>query len=154
MDALIARIDAAVAAMWVDRPADVERMVGRNYDTGKEFSVWTYTWGYLGNLADQMYEYAQMGRAGEGDLATLRALAARQCRRYAGSLEHTAHMEDAKAVLEAVADGFEGTACGDHATFAVLANKCQRYLRQLSFWVDIELPWAAVSELVDARWHE
>lgn len=149
---LLVKIGDATQAIWLDRPADVDRMVGRNFDTGKEFSVWAYSWGYLSNLGDLMYEYFQVGNAGEGDLATLKMLAARQCRRYAESFEHSAHMSDCYTLLREAAEGFE--AVGSHEAFAKLARTLQRYLMQLSFWVDIELPWAEVSTYVDDVWHQ
>ena len=149
---LLSKISAATQGIWLDRPTDVDRMVGRNYDTGKEFSVWAYSWGYLSNLGDLMYEYFQVGNAEEGDLATLKMLAARQCRRYAGNFEHSAHMSDCYTLLREAADGFE--AVSSHAEFAQLARTLQRYLMQLSFWVDIELPWAEVSTYIDTVWHE
>ena len=149
---LLAKIDAATQAMWTSKPADVARMVGRNFDTGKEFSVWAYSWGYLSNLGDLMYEYFQLGNEGTGDLATLKALAARQCRRYADSFEHSAHMSDTYTLLREAAEGFERVE--DHAGFAKLARTLQRFLMQMSFWIDIELPWAEVCSFIDKRWHD
>lgn len=145
------KLDAAMKDMWIDRPADVDRMVGRNFDTGKEFSVWAYTWGYLSNLSDLLFDLSTEGKKGSGDLETLKTLAARTCRRYADSLRHTAHLEDCAAMLDESADAFEALA--DHAGLAVLARALQRYLMQLSFWIDMELPWADVCELVHSRWH-
>lgn len=149
---LLTTLRDATQSIWLDRPADIDRMVGRNFDTGKEFSVWAYSWGYLSNLGDLMYEYFQVGNAGEGDLATLKFLAARQCRRYAESFEHSAHMSDCYTLLRSTAEGFEAVA--SHAEFAQLARTLQRYLMQLSFWVDIELPWAEVCSFIDTTWHE
>ena len=149
--ALIAKIAEATQSIWTERPEDVDRMIGRNYETGKEFSVWAYSWGYLSNLGDLMYEYFQVGNAGEGDLETLKFLAARQCRRYSGSFEHSAHMSDTYTLLLEAAEGFERV--GSHAEFAKLARTLQRFVMQMSFWVDIELPWAEVSVFIDNRWH-
>lgn len=149
---LVTTLHDATQSIWLERPADIDRMVGRNYNTGKEFSVWAYSWGYLSNLGDLMYEYFQVGNAEEGDLTTLKFLAARQCRRYAESFEHSAHMSDCYTLLRSAAEGFETVA--SHAEFAQLARTLQRYLMQLSFWVDIELPWAEVSTFIDKTWHE
>ena len=152
LEELLTQINAATQSIWLDRPADIDRMVGRNFNTGKEFSVWAYSCGNLSNLGDLMYEYFQIGNAGEGDLATLKLLAARQCHRYAENFEHSAHMSDCYTLLRSAANGFEEVA--SHAEFAKLARTLQRYLMQLSFWVDIELPWAEVSTYVDTVWHE
>lgn len=152
MDDLIKKLDAATKAMWMERPTDVERMVGRNFDTGKEFSVWVYTWGDLGNLGDLLYEYYQIGLSGSGDLVTVRTLASRQCVRYASALKNTAHLNDCVAILDEAAEAFKGV--GDFEDLARLSRHLQRYVMHLSFWVDMELPWPEVSELVDQRWHQ
>lgn len=151
-DQLVERLLAGMEGMWLERPEDVSRMVGRNFDTGKEFSCWAYCWGYLSNLGDLLYTLYGMANEGEGDVATLGALLARRCRAYADGFEAAGHMTDCSGMLREAADGFEAVA--DHAELARLARALQRYVMQLSFWVDMELPWAEVCEYVDRRWHE
>ena len=61
-------------------------------------------------------------------------------------------MHDLTATLAEAADAFD--AATSFEEFAKLCRYLQRYLLQLSFWVDMELPWAEVCEFVDKRWHE
>lgn len=152
MDELLEKIGGATLEMWLDRPQDVGRMVGRNYATGKEFAVWAYCWGYLGNLGDWLYSLHGISEKREGDVGTLGLLYAQRCREYASIFRATGHMEDLASLLEDAAVGFESAKA--HEELSQLSRTLQRYVMQLSFWVDIELPWAEVSELVDKRWHE
>lgn len=146
------KLDAAMKDMWLKKPEDIHRMVGRNYDTGKEFSVWAYTWGFLSNLSDLLNTVHVRAKAGEGDVATLATLMADMCRNYANSFNHNSHMYDCEALLNESADAFEKVETPEE--LATLTRALQRYVIQLSFWVDMELPWAKVSELVDAEWHK
>lgn len=146
------KANEALDQIWTSRPADIDRMVGRNFDTGRGFSAWAYAWGNLNNLGDLLYGYWLMVREGEGDLATLKLVAARQCRDYADMFSHMTHMADVEEMLLEAARAFE-TAQGRDA-FAQDLRALQRYIVHMSFWVDIELPWAEVSELVDAAWHK
>jgi hypothetical protein len=152
IDAFIAEVDAAMQAMWTEKPADVKRMIGRNFETGKEFSCWAYCWGYLSNLGDALNLLYTLSKDGQGDLATMERNMAARCEGYAGSVVAAGHMTDLAAILSKAAALAPTVA--DHATFARLARALQRYVMQLSFWVDIELPWAEVAKDFDAVCHE
>jgi hypothetical protein len=149
---LVSTLHDATYDMWLTKPEDVRRMVGRNFDTGKEFSVWAYIWGYLGNLSDLLNLVYDLTATGEGDLGTYKTLLAANCRALAGTFNHTAHMYDCEALLNDAADTFE--ALKTFEELRSLARALQRYAIQLSFWVDMELPWAKVSELVDGEFHK
>lgn len=154
MTDMVERLHEAEQGIWLDRPEDVERMVRRNYDTGKEFSVWAYTWGYLGNLGDVLYDCQQVAKEDgpEADARVLSRFMGRQCTRVAGALEHAAHMDDCCQILREAAAAFDEVS--SFPELKKLARALQRYLMQLSFWVDMELPWAKVCALVDREWHE
>ena len=66
--------------------------------------------------------------------------------RYSGQFDTTAKMDDAVAILARAGECF-GDVC-DLATFRDLARGLERYLVQLMFWVDRQIPWSAVSDLV------
>lgn len=152
MNETIQEIKNRTQAMWLDRPEDVSRMVGRNYETGKAFSCWAYCWGYLSNLCNELYMIFNFAKTGQGDLETHKLLLATRSRNYAGSFIACGHMRDCADTLKLAADAFDKVE--DHAQLATLCRTLQRYLLQLSWWVDMELPWAEVSEFVDKRWHE
>jgi hypothetical protein len=61
-------------------------------------------------------------------------------------------MNDLASLLEEAAAGFDSATT--YEELSRLSRTLQRYVMQLSFWVDIELPWAEVSELVDKKWHK
>jgi hypothetical protein len=151
-EAFIAEVKAATQDMWMDKPADVLRLIGRNFETGKEFACWAYCWGYLSNLGDALNLLYTFAENEEGDLATMEHNMAERCRGYAGSVVAAGHMTDLAALLERAAD--IAPTIGDYATFAKFARALELYVVQLSFWVDIELPWAEVAKDFDAVCHE
>ena len=152
MEKLLAKIKERQDAMWLQRPDDVAKMVGRNYNTGKEFSCWAYCWGYLSNLSNELYMVYNIAKKEQGDLETHKMLCAARCEAYTASFIAAGHMDETAEILTESAEAFKTL-----TSFAELGKLCrtlQRYLMQLSFWVDMELPWAEVCEFIDKRWHE
>ena len=159
VDELVALLKRREQEIWLDKPADIRRLVGRNYHTGREFPVWFYSLAYLEGLSVTLNTYNALARKHEGDLKTLTGLAALQTRYYSDSggedsegFRRIAHLNDTADLLEQAADRFDHI--DDWDDFARLTKALQRYLLQLKFWVDIEFPWKPVSEQVDRYWHE
>lgn len=150
-----AELDQALRAladnMICNEPEDIERLRARKLDTGREFAVWEYTVGYCMNFSDQLAllrAQADAAARGEepGDLATLVCVAAHLCEWYAGSFDVTGKMDDAVAILGRAGACFAKVT--DLAGFSDLCRGVERYLVQLLFWVDRQIPWSAVSDLV------
>lgn len=137
--------------MVCNEPGDIARLRARKTDVGREFAVWEYTVGYCMNFSDQLSLLrAQAGAAerGEepGDLATLARTAERLCAWYAGSFDVTGKMDDAVAIIGRCGQCFP--TARTLAEFGDLCRGLERYLVQLLFWVDRQIPWSAVSDLV------
>ena len=148
---LAAALRACADHMIAHEPADIARLRERKLDTGREFSVWEYTIGYCMNLADVasvLRDQAGCAARGEepGDIATLARTMERLCTWYAGQYETTGKMVDTEAILARCAELF--TEVDDAEVFCDLARGLERYIVQLMFWVDRQLPWSAVSDLV------
>lgn len=159
MSDLTVELNQKLQNIWLDRPDDVSRLIGRNYNTGREFPVWVYSFSYLEALSGILNTYASLARNHEGDLETLKKLASTQTRFYSDSggddsegFRRIAHMEDVSDLLEKAAVEFENV--DNYEDFAGLARALQRYILQLHFWVDIEFPWDEVSERLDRYWHQ
>ncbi|OUN86997.1 hypothetical protein [[Collinsella] massiliensis] len=137
--------------MVCNEPEDIERLRARKLDTGREFAVWEYVMGYCMNFSDQICVLRTQADAvarGEepGDAATLARSMQRLCAWYSGQFDTTAKMDDAVAILAHAGECFGGVC--DLAAFSDLARGLERYLVQLMFWVDRQIPWSAVSDLV------
>lgn len=148
---LARELRACADRMIANEPEDIVRLRARKLDTGREFSVWEYTIGYCMNLSDVtsvLRDQAACAARGEeaGDVATLARTMERLCIWYAGQFETTGKMTDTEAILTRCAACFAGT--DDADVFCDLARGLERYLVQLMFWVDRQLPWSAVSDLV------
>lgn len=137
--------------MVCSEPQDIERLRARKQDTGREFAVWEYVMGYCMNFSDQICVLRAQVEAAErgeepGDTATLARSMQRLCTWYSGQFDTTAKMDDAVAILARAGECFGDVR--DLVTFCGLARGLERYLVQLMFWVDRQIPWSAVSDLV------
>ena len=102
----------------------------------------------LSDVASVLRDQAACAARGEeaGDVVTLARTMERLCIWYAGQFETTGKMTDTEAILTRCAACFAGA--DDADVFCDLARGLERYLVQLMFWVDRQLPWSAVSDLV------
>lgn len=80
------------------------------------------------------------------DLATLNNSAARLCDWFSGAFDVTGKMDDTTAILAHSRDLYDQVET--HDQFAALTRATERYLVQLQFWVDRQIPWPAISDLV------
>lgn len=140
--------------MVCSEPEDMARLRARKTDVGREFAVWEYTVGYCMNFSDQLSLLRTQADAAErgeepGDLATLARAAERLCGWYAGSFDVTGKMDDAVAIIGRCGQCFPEAR--SLAEFRDLCRGLERYLVQLLFWVDRQIPWSAVSDLVHGQ---
>lgn len=143
-------LEALADQMMLEEPRDIDYMRRRKLDTGREFAVWNFTVGYCMNAADalsllraQVNENANDGTA---DLATINNSAARLCDWFSGAFDVTGKMDDTTAILAHSRDLYAQVET--HEQFAALTRATERYLVQLQFWVDRQIPWPAISDLV------
>ena len=97
----------------------------------------------LSLLRAQANENANDGTA---DLATINNSAARLCDWFSGAFDVTGKMDDTTAILAHSRDLYAQVET--HEQFAALTRATERYLVQLQFWVDRQIPWPAISDLV------
>lgn len=144
-------LEDELEAIWLRRPDEIDRMVERNAQTGREFGVWAYAWGEAVTLADFLRVLLGMAYEREGSVRTLRAVAARELRFFSPIFRDSAHMAHVSELLEEAAGAYGEVV--SFAEFYALTRAVQRYLVQLSFWLDMELPWDGVSALVHRAWN-
>lgn len=154
----ITALKAEEQKIWIEPPADIKRLVGRNYNTGHEFPVWFYTLGYLEGLIVTFNTLHAKGKAHEGDLDTLKDWAITQTLYYSDAtptsegFRRLGHLQDLADNLDRAAEAYRSIDSWEE--FTSLTKALQRYLLQYKFQVDIAFPWAQVSELVHNIWHE
>ena len=134
--------------MMLEEPRDIEFLRRRKLDTGREFAVWEYTVGYCMNASDilSLLRAQATDASAPTDLSTLKESARRVCDWYAGSFKVTGAMDDAVTILSHCRDLYAEVDSIEQ--FASLTRATERYLVQLLLWVDRQLPWPAVSDLV------
>ena len=143
-------LEALADQMMLEEPRDIDYMRRRKLDTGREFAVWNFTVGYCMNAADALSllraQATENVNGDTADLATLNNSAARLCDWFSGAFEVTGKMDDTTAILARSRDLYAQVET--HEQFAALTRATERYLVQLQFWVDRQIPWPAISDLV------
>lgn len=147
----VARFEALLREIWLERPVELDDMVERNATTGRELGVWAYAWGELVNLSDMLLVLMRMARQKNGGVRTLRAVAAEQCRFFSEVFGSSAHMVDTRLILAEAASYLEGTET--YEAFVELARAVQLWVLQMSFWCDMELPWDVMSRALHEAWN-
>jgi hypothetical protein len=147
----VARFEALLREIWLERPVELDDMVKRNATTGRELGVWAYAWGELVNLSDMLLVLMRMARQKNGGVRTLRAVAAEQCRFFSEVFGSSAHMVDTRLILAEAASYLEGTET--YEAFVELARAVQLWVLQMSFWCDMELPWDVMSRTLHEAWN-
>lgn len=145
-----AALEALADQMMLEEPRDIDYMRRRKLDTGREFAVWNFTVGYCMNAADALSllraQANENANDGTADLATINNSAARLCDWFSGAFDVTGKMDDTTAILAHSRDLYAQVET--HEQFAALTRATERYLVQLQFWVDRQIPWPAISDLV------
>lgn len=143
-------LEALADQMMLEEPRDIDYMRRRKLDTGREFAVWNFTVGYCMNAADALSllraQANENANDGAADLATIKNSAARLCDWFSGAFDVTGKMDDTTAILAHSRDLYAQVET--HEQFAALTRATERYLVQLQFWVDRQIPWPAISDLV------
>lgn len=143
-------LEALADQMMLEEPRDIDYMRRRKLDTGREFAVWNFTVGYCMNAADALSllraQANENANDGTADLATINNSAARLCDWFSGAFDVTGKMDDTTAILAHSRDLYAQVET--HEQFAALTRATERYLVQLQFWVDRQIPWPAISDLV------
>ena len=147
----VARFEALLREIWLERPVELDDMVERNATTGRELGVWAYAWGELVNLSDMLLVLMRMARQKNGGVRTLRAVAAEQCRFFSDVFGSSAHMVDTRLILAEAASYLEGAET--YEAFVELARAVQLWVLQMSFWCDMELPWDVMSRTLHEAWN-
>lgn len=146
----IASLEALADQMMLEEPRDIDYMRRRKLDTGREFAIWNFTVGYCMNATDALSllraQATENANGDTADLATLSNSAARLCDWFSGAFNVTGKMDDTTAILAHSRDLYAQVE--SHEQFAALTRATERYLVQLQFWIDRQIPWPAISDLV------
>lgn len=143
MDPLIREFRDAIAAAWLDQPADIDRLLECNETSGKNFAPVMYANVFFDQTSLTVYDHYSRARKGEGDFATLRRIAADFLASIGYSLKTDYHMFDSHTLLMRAACAVYGME--SFSEMAGLLQVVQAYLVRLFFWTDLCMPWNALS---------
>ncbi len=143
MNQLVREFHDAIAAAWLDAPADIDRLLSVNRDTGKNFAVLMYANVFFDQTSLTVYDHYMRARAGAGDFGTLRRIAGDFLASVGYSLRTDYHMLDSHTLLMRAACALYGLE--SFSDMAELLQIVQAYLVRLFFWTDLCMPWDAIS---------
>ena len=136
-------VEQATQAMWMEQPEDIVRMLRRNVEIQKNFSVWVSCNGRVDNFNSILYSfYTQMER-GDGDVRFWCALLSHEMARYSQLLQNQYDMTDAAQILSLCSRAYEEI--GNREQLLSLTRSALFYVAQLAYWVDMSIPWNKVS---------
>lgn len=136
-------LDRATKDIWLEQPEDIRRMLRRNVEIEKNFSVWVSCNGRIDNFNAILYSwYTQMER-GDGDVRFWQSLLSFEMDRYSQLMRNQYDMVDAAHILEVCARGYAGAETMDQ--LLALTRSALFYVAQLAYWVDMSIPWDKIS---------
>ena len=141
---LISDINAYVEAHRLKEPADIGEMKKKNVSIAKEFPVYVYCSGHIENIATLIYDFYLRAKRQEGDLETVKSIAAEEAERFSEIFGVYYSMHDLSGFLKRSAVAYREAA--DFAALTELSQILQHYLVLMSFWVDTAIPWDKVND--------
>lgn len=142
--ALLNEIELRLETAQMERPLDIDRMLEHNKAIGKNLAVAMYAQGDANGCAYALYQLYEMAKSGQGDLETLKALAAKQMNFYGYRFLNYYSMNDVHNLL--LKCGFSVMDSADSEQLACYLRTIQRYVAMLTYWIDLALPWAPLSK--------
>ena len=144
MSEFIKIVDSKIEEMWVDHPADIDRMLARKGACGSNFTIVMFVKTDTQDAANFLYQLYSLAKAETGDLATIQKIAGHYLAFLGMRFKNYYHMEDTHtlgmkaAVLVRQTVTFEET--------AELIRALQRYFNLMAYWVDFAVPWKKMSD--------
>ena len=144
MSEFVKIVESKVQEMWIDHPADIDRMLARKGACGSNFTIVMYVKTDTQNAANFLYQLYALAKDEQGDLSTIQKMAGQFLSFMGMRFKNYYHMEDTHtlgmkaAVLVRQAEGFQET--------AELLRAVQRYFNLMAYWVDFSIPWKEMSD--------
>ena len=144
MSALTTELNDYIHKYWLVEPDDISELKKKNNKIAKEFPMYLYCSGHIENIATLVYDFYLRAKAENGDLETIKSIAAEETNRFSEIFEVYYSMHDLSDFLKRSADAY--TAAADFEETAELSRLLQHYLVLMSFWVDTAIPWDKVND--------
>lgn len=144
MSVLTSEINDYVHAHWLTEPADIGEMKKKNLSITKEFPVYVYCSGHIENIATLIYDFYLRAKQREGDLDTVKSIAAEEANRFSEIFGVYYSMHDLSGFLKRSAAAYKQAL--NFEEVAELSRILQHYLVLMSFWVDTAIPWDKVND--------
>ena len=144
MEKLLQDFEAYIEKAQFQRPADMDRLLRHNSERGKNLAICVFFHGDSEAGGSVLYSYYSMAKRREGDLETLKKLTAEYLSFHAARFLNYYTMTDGHELLTRAAAAVPQIA--DFDQYIRFVNTIQHFFVELTFWVDICIPWAEASE--------
>ncbi len=144
MSTFTSEINDYIHKYWLVEPDDISELKKKNNKIAKEFPMYLYCSGHIENIATLIYDFYLRAKAENGDLETIKSIAAEEANRFSEIFEVYYSMHDLSSFLKRSAEAY--TATVDFKEIAELSRILQHYLVLMSFWVDTAIPWDKVND--------
>ncbi len=134
-------------AIWLSRPADIDRMWHREGARGHHFANFVQGEGWTRIFADELHNLRDLAKAGDLELSALVVVCERLLESPNGRLQ-SYHMVDAPKAVGYVASALPDVK--SHAELATLLEELEMYIARLNYWIDTEIPYEECSRAFDA----
>lgn len=144
METLLRDFEQYIQNAQFNRPADMDRLLRHNSETGKNLAICVFFHGDSEAGGSVLYTYYCMGKRQEGDLETLKKLTADYLSFHAARFLNYYTMTDGYALLTRAAAAVREIENFEQYTRFV--NTIQHFFVELTYWVDICIPWDEASK--------
>ena len=137
-------IEEATKAIWLEQPEEIRRMLQRNVEINKNFSVWTSCNGRVESLNASLYSYYVQIEKGEAELSFWKRLLSAEMKNYGQIMDSFYYMGETARLLKLCAQAYE--CVENREQLLSLTESLLFYSAQIAYWVDMSIPWDAVSD--------
>jgi hypothetical protein len=144
MSVLTDEINAYVHQYWLTEPGDLANLRKKNNEIAKEFPVYLYCSGHIENIATLIYDFYLRAKRCDGDLETVKSIAAEEADRFSEIFGVYYNMDDLAGFLKRSAAEYREVK--SFQELEELSRILQHYLVLMSFWVDLAINWSEVND--------
>ncbi len=144
MNELIREIKARINDGWVDQPEDIDLLLERKGAKNQNLTIDVYAQGDTNAMAYFLFILYSYAKEEKGDLETLKNLASELLSFQGNRFKEYYKMPDSLALSMRAAVAFKDVKT--YADYCELSRAVQCYFGQMSYWVDLVIPWNELGE--------
>ena len=139
-------LEQEIDKIWLAKPSDVAKLSNVLGAFEQSGSVKLYVYAETGGVADILTRIRTVLDSKAVDAASISIVAGSIVAAYAEQWPRYYQFKDISAVMNTIAEALQYP-IDDASELDELLKLCVRYVYRVSFWIDTEIPWKAVTDL-------